>query len=270
MEIILNYSHLNISEKMTIKQLIEDEQLAAVNLIVVNGVLENEDYELKANDEVLAIDKHKLVDGEIIKRALFARNNSYLVTALKQTKVVILGCGGIGSNVARLLVQSGIEQLTLIDYDVVDPTNLNRQFYTYNQIGSYKIDCLGDNLQAINPNVKLTKLNVHLDKDNIASYTAGYDFVIDGFDTPLMKSLIVNSSGWHGSYLILANGMAGIKPASEIVTRKLTDDVYVCGDGSNGVKPRIGLMATQVTLVASQMANKIIEIINDREKNEPR
>lgn len=270
MKINLNYKVIEVACNLTIRELISIQQLLNINLIVVNGVIKNDDYKICKNDDVLAIDTRTLNDGELIKRAIYARNNSYLVDRLATLKVVVLGCGGIGSNVARMLVQSGIENISLIDFDIVDPTNLNRQFYSIGQIGKSKVECLAQNLEAINPNVKINKYYQKLDINNIDSYTSGYDFVIEAFDNPLMKAMVTNCIGWHGSYLILANGMAGIKPARELQTKQIANKVYMCGDGYSSVQPHIGLMAPQVTLVASQMVNKILEIVNEQEKNENR
>jgi len=63
-------------------------------------------------------------------------------------KIGIAGAGGIGSNVARHLAQAGTSHLLLVDFDVVAPDNLNRQFYSMDQIGRLKVDCLKQNLQS--------------------------------------------------------------------------------------------------------------------------
>ena len=68
---------------------------------------------------------------------------------LDKTKVAIAGLGGIGSHVAVLLVRAGIKQLTLIDFDKVDQSNLERQYYFIDQIGQKKVDALFNTLRKI-------------------------------------------------------------------------------------------------------------------------
>ena len=61
-------------------------------------------------------------------------------------KIGIAGAGGIGSNVAACLVRSGVQQLKIVDFDSVDESNLNRQFYFHDQIGRPKVQALAENL----------------------------------------------------------------------------------------------------------------------------
>ncbi|MGM0393863.1 MAG: ThiF family adenylyltransferase, partial [Thermodesulfobacteriota bacterium] len=83
-------------------------------------------------------------------------------------KIGIAGAGGIGSNVARLLAQAGMSHLLLVDFDVVAPDNLNRQFYSMDQIGRLKVDCLKQNLQSIHPGMRVDTLVQRLVPDTMA------------------------------------------------------------------------------------------------------
>ena len=71
-------------------------------------------------------------------------------------KVGIAGCGGIGSNVAYHLIRSGIVEFKFGDFDIVESSNLNRQFFFHSQIGKAKALCLKENLLQINPNAIIT------------------------------------------------------------------------------------------------------------------
>ena len=73
------------------------------------------------------------------------------IARLRDARVGIAGAGGLGSNCAMLLVRSGIRRLRIADPDVVDLSNLNRQFFFPGQVGRAKVDALAENLRALNP-----------------------------------------------------------------------------------------------------------------------
>ncbi len=78
----------------------------------------------------------------------------------------IAGVGGIGSNVAIILVRSGIDTLTLVDFDRVEAANLNRQFYFADQVGRLKVAMLAENLRRIRPGIAIETVVARLDAGN--------------------------------------------------------------------------------------------------------
>ena len=106
---------------------------------------------------------------------------------LKQKHILIIGLGGLGGYVAHGLVRMGVHQLTLIDYDRFDKSNLNRQLFSNRQtIGSYKVDVLKEALLSINPNVKI---NIYKESVLELDFTAlkPFDLVIDALDDIIIK-----------------------------------------------------------------------------------
>ena len=81
-------------------------------------------------------------------------------------KIGIAGVGGIGSNVAMHLVRSGINNLKFGDFDKIEISNLNRQFYFRSQVGKYKAECLKENLQAIDEDGNYEYTVIKFDRDN--------------------------------------------------------------------------------------------------------
>lgn len=116
------------------------------------------------------------------------------VNLLKTKKVLVIGLGGVGGYVVESLVRSGIENITLIDYDKVDITNINRQIIALNSnIGKYKTDLFKKRILDINPNCKVTIKNIFLTKENTEEVIDDFDFVIDACDTISAKKAIIKT-----------------------------------------------------------------------------
>ncbi len=110
---------------------------------------------------------------------------------LQKTKVLVVGCGGLGSPVAVHLAASGIGELHLIDFDVVSLSNLHRQvFYSLNDVGSLKAETLAAFISARAPFTKVTFSTVAFEKSNALEIIKKYDIVVDGTDRLSVKYLI--------------------------------------------------------------------------------
>ncbi|MFA5418212.1 MAG: ThiF family adenylyltransferase, partial [Bacteroidales bacterium] len=94
-------------------------------------------------------------------------NFSGIKERLKHKTVGIAGCGGLGSNCAVALARVGVGRLILADFDVVDETNLNRQYFFYHQIGEKKVQGLSDNIKLINPATEVIAIDIKLNEQNI-------------------------------------------------------------------------------------------------------
>lgn len=103
---------------------------------------------------------------------------------LKDSKVIVFGLGGVGGYVAEMLVRSGVGSITIVDFDTVDCTNINRQIIAlHSTMGCPKTDVFKVRLMDINPDLKLTTLNTKVCKENVAEFNlTQYDYVIDAID----------------------------------------------------------------------------------------
>ncbi len=116
---------------------------------------------------------------------------------IQNNKILIVGVGGVGGECALSLIRSGITNISIIDFDVVDITNLNRQAVAFQRtIGKRKVDVLENIILDINPEVKVSKYPIYLNKDNIKEIFDNEKptFVIDCCDSKETKKAIIKES----------------------------------------------------------------------------
>jgi molybdopterin/thiamine biosynthesis adenylyltransferase/rhodanese-related sulfurtransferase len=102
---------------------------------------------------------------------------------LKQSSILIIGTGGLGSPVAMYLAAAGVGRLGLVDYDVVDYSNLQRQvIHGSSTLGILKVDSAKQRLWDINPDIEISTYNEVFTSDNAMEIAKGYDLIIDGTD----------------------------------------------------------------------------------------
>ena len=112
---------------------------------------------------------------------------------LKNKSVVILGCGGVGGYVCEALARSCVSTLILIDYDVVDETNINRQIIALEStIGRKKVDLLEERIKDINNNIKVIKIDKFINENNyLELFKYKIDYFIDACDTISVKKIVI-------------------------------------------------------------------------------
>ena len=102
---------------------------------------------------------------------------------LKNAKVLVVGAGGLGSPAALYLAAAGVGTLGIIDFDVVDESNLQRQIlHNMDRVGDRKVDSAKKTLTALNPDVNVVTYDVRLGADNVLDVIDGYDVIVDGTD----------------------------------------------------------------------------------------
>ena len=180
-----------------------------------------------------------------------------------EATVAICGLGGLGSNIAICLARSGIGKLILIDFDVVDVSNLHRQQYKANQVGMFKSEALKANLLEINPYITVESHKVRMTEDNAAKLVAEADIVCEAFDKAECKAMVVNSVLTHfkDKIIVSGSGMAGFSSANDINTKKLSKRFYLCGDGVSDVNDGIGLIASRVMVCAAHEAHMVLRLL---------
>lgn len=112
---------------------------------------------------------------------------------LNNSKVLVVGIGGVGGYVVESLARSGIGNITIVDNDVVDITNLNRQIIAlHSTIGRKKVDIMEERIRNINNNCNVTKYDIFLSKDNYEKlFTNDYDFIVDCCDSIETKKILL-------------------------------------------------------------------------------
>lgn len=182
---------------------------------------------------------------------------------LSKFTIGIAGAGGLGSNCAVALARSGIGTLIIADFDVVEEPNLNRQYYFISQVGSLKTSALKENIKNINTAVKVIDHAIKLDRNNITTIFSGCDIIVEAFDNPEMKEMLVETIQMNmpGIPLIVGSGMAGWGNSNSIRCRKIDETLYVCGDESSEVSDNLPPVASRIGIVANMQANVAIEIL---------
>ena len=109
-------------------------------------------------------------------------------------RVAVAGLGGLGSNIAVMLARSGIGKLLLVDFDVVDVTNLNRQMYFIPQLGRPKTEALAELLVQINPYTEYETVCTKVTPENVKELFSEYPIVCEAFDRPDQKAMLVTGA----------------------------------------------------------------------------
>lgn len=197
-----------------------------------------------------------------------ARNMPGIQDLLRGSTVGIAGLGGLGSNIAVHLARAGVGHLVLADFDVVDPSNLNRQNYYTRHIGMKKTEAIADVLFNINPYIKLSTHATYLDQSNMRKIFSGVDVMVEAFDKAENKSLLIDE--WTPLLreipLVCASGMAGLRPSNEIRTRRLGHNLYLVGDLTTDFQCGEGIMSSRVMLCAAHQSNAVLRLLIDQKE----
>ncbi len=147
---------------------------------------------------------------------------------LKQKKVAVFGLGGVGGNVCDALARSGIGQLMIIDNDVVDVTNINRQLIAnLNTVGQNKVDVMEQHLKSINPDLVVIKKKMFYLPENADELDLNsYDYVVDAIDTVVSKINIIFRCKTNNINVISALGCGNKMDPSKLEVTDLSKTNY--------------------------------------------
>ncbi len=242
---------------------LRDEVKPGADVIVYNGALAPTDRPLHELDGVHFIRRGEMPSAAEMEALLMARHTPGVHERVRRGVVGIAGLGGLGSTVAVALARTGVGKLLLADFDVVEPSNLNRQQYGVDQIGQYKADALRQILATVNPYVEIVASVVLLDEANVLTTFAGVDVMVEAFDSPAAKTMLLRAFRKHRPEvpLITVSGLAGYGPANRIKTRRILKNLYLVGDEETGARPGMGLMAPRVGIAASHQANAVLRLL---------
>ena len=262
LKIRLNEKTITVEKGVTLAMLAERHKPGA-DVLILNGFPVAGDTTLNEGDAVFLIKRGELPDQNELEFVMAARHTPGVHACLKRASVGIAGVGGLGSAVAVALARVGVGRLVIADFDVVEPSNLNRQQYFIDQLGHYKVDALAENLKRINPFVTVDRHQVLLDLENIPAIFAPCPIVVEAFDRADMKAMLVNTllCTMPKVTVVAASGLAGYGSNNEIITRRVSRRLYLVGDTISEAKPGNGLMAPRVAIAAGHQANQVVRII---------
>lgn len=186
---------------------------------------------------------------------------------LSTKNVGIAGCGGLGSNCAVALARVGIGKLVLADFDIIEESNLNRQYFFYDQIGKPKVFSLKENILKINPSIKIDEYNIKLSEKEIVDLYKNCDVIVEAFDKAEMKEMIVETvqTFFPEKYLVCGVGLAGWG-GNDLIRTERFGNLFVVGDQLNETNEDDPPLAPRVGIVANMMANVVLEILLGKDK----
>jgi sulfur carrier protein ThiS adenylyltransferase len=170
-------------------------------------------------------------------------------------KIGIAGVGGIGSNVALNLVRSGVSCLKIVDFDRVEASNLNRQFYFHDQIGRLKVEMLAKNLRRIRVDIQIETVAARIDVTNCQDLFADCPLVVEGLDRRTDKKMLIETLAGGERTVVSACGIAG-HDLEDIRVQRL-GNCFVVGDFASDCT-RAPLFAHKVLTVAGRMTDIIL------------
>lgn len=180
------------------------------------------------------------------------------MAALRAARVGIAGAGGLGSNAALMLARCGVGDLLLVDDDVVDASNLNRQQYWPRHVGRPKVEALAELLLELNPEMRVETRRLRLTQANMAHELAARPIWVEAFDGPDDKTLLVETALLDGRRVASASGMGGW--GGKAMGKRYLGNLVLVGDFSTDILVAPPL-APRVTEAAALLADAVLEMV---------
>ncbi len=193
---------------------------------------------------------------------------------LANAHVLVVGVGGVGAYAAEMLCRAGVGELSIVDADTVNVTNINRQLPAmHSTVGRLKTEVLGERLRDINPDIRLHELPMYLKEEEVSSLLDGksncqFSFIVDAIDTIAPKCALISEALRRGIPIVSSMG-AGAK--SDITQIRFADlwDTYHCGL-AKAVRARLkkeGLRRSLPVVFSTEQADRNAVIIVEGEQN---
>jgi len=185
---------------------------------------------------------------------------------LIDARVLIVGLGGLGAPVAMYLAAAGVGEIVLVDDDVVELSNLQRQIiHTTEDIGRNKVDSARDCLLALNPDVKVTALAERLDAERLTALISGIDVVVDGCDN-FTTRFAINEVCYKAGVPLVSG--AAIRLEGQVTvfdSRDETSPCYRCiyrnNDELGETCTQSGVFTPVVGIIGSLQANEVMKLL---------
>lgn len=200
---------------------------------------------------------------------------------LSDAHVLVVGVGGVGAYAAEMLCRAGVGEMTILDADTVQPTNINRQLPAmHSTLGRPKVEVLAERFREINPDIRLHALSLYLKEEEVSALLDGaidypsavphvrFSFIVDAIDTIAPKCALIVEAMRRGIPIVSSMG-AGAK--SDITQISFADlwDTYHCGL-AKAVRTRlkkVGMRRPLPVVFSTEQANRNAVITVDNEQN---
>lgn len=274
-----SFAELNMVEKENIHLKLNEKQEFIFQQLLEGKGIEKEFFQQVFGEDVFKnwMKKHILIQNPIDQTSIYSRSKAFYwrnqcgnaQEILKDKKVLILGCGGIGSHVGWNLTTLGVGEIDFVDFDVVELSNLNRQLlYDEHDIGKSKVEVLRKKLQSVNSNIKISaickKVTSEADLEELCTSKA-YDLIIKSLDSPLvfskwLDSVCVKNRLKYIAAIVMDSYLA-VGP-SYIPGKSLTYSEIIGSQKEreriSGIAPSLGFMMYEISGKVSEEAFKIL------------
>lgn len=198
------------------------------------------------------------MDGNCFRKGLTRYFTPSQLGVLEKSQIGIAGLGGLGSNLALFLARSGIGKFTLIDHDVVDWSNLNRQQYWPRHVGMKKTEALASLLLELNPDLQITSHFIELTGENFPAMVDECPVWAEALDEAEVKAMFVGAMAGRADFFVCASGVCGIGGAP--IRKNVFSRFHLVGDGSSDMR-FVPPFAPRVSQCAAMMADSILEFL---------
>jgi len=183
------------------------------------------------------------------------------LSKIQAVKIGIAGAGGLGSNCAQFLVRSGFKKFRIVDFDIVESSNLNRQFYFASQVGFKKVEALRENLLLINSGLEIEVLPERIKRKDVKNLFNDCDVVVEALDRVEYKKMVIEAYINSGKLLVAASGLAGWGRSDGIRIHRVGGNFFLVGDLLSEAGPDSPAVAPGVNVAAAKQADVILNYI---------
>ncbi|HPN73432.1 MAG TPA: sulfur carrier protein ThiS adenylyltransferase ThiF [Candidatus Omnitrophota bacterium] len=208
-------------------------------------------------------EENRLKDKDSLDRQLERKFGTEYMKKVRGVLVGIAGAGGLGSNCAANLVRSGFRRFVVADFDTVEHSNLDRQFYFYDQVGRKKADALKENLKRIDPDVEIVIFGEKVTGENAGKVFSECDVIVEAFDKAEEKRMLAEIFMKSGKFMVSASGISGIGHSDGIRTRKINDNFVIVGDLMSDISESPAV-SPRVNAAAAKQADVVLEHVVGR------
>lgn len=242
---------------------LRDRIKPAADLMIVAGAVVEASHTPSEGDEITLIQRGETPSAAELEALMVARHTPGVHGRLKSSIVGIAGLGGLGSAVAVALARIGVGRLVLADFDVVEPSNLNRQQYFVDQIGMPKTEALAASLRRIQPWGRHDMHPVRVTPENLASIFGGVHVMVEAFDRADQKLMLLEgfAQAFPSVPYVGASGLAGHADEASMRVHRAGVRVFIVGDLVSAAQPGRGLMAPRVGVAAHMQANLVVRLL---------
>lgn len=204
----------------------------------------------------------KSSDAKLLE-ALELRWGQRAFRKLRDSRVLIAGAGGLGSNIAMCLTRSGVGSLVLYDFDRVEAANLDRQGYFSDQVGLLKVEALAENLMRVGAGTRIDTFAKKIDEKNVEQIIADADIVVEAFDDAQAKAILTATAAAAIKPVVAASGIAGLCNAAFPRVRLIGLRTAVVGDETSAVSSALPAISSRVAASAALQADLVLQWITE-------